>query len=260
MLQSPALPKKRRLRILVVDDNHDDRSLLTHLLSQLGHRVYIAGDGHDGYGKAQALLPDLILMDISMPVCDGLVACRLLKASPLTRPIPLMFLTAAALPRERVEGLAAGAIDYVTKPFDFEEVRLRLSIHIRDNVDDLPLVSDGFTADASTFDAVLFRATSRLLLERLGETPDLTALAQSVGTNTRRLNLAFRRCVGVTVFDYLREERMKNARRLVCETTLDFQVIGKSLGYGGGANFSTAFRERFGLSPSALRRVSSRTF
>jgi CheY-like chemotaxis protein len=63
------------------------------------------------------VLPDLILMDITRPVCDGLSACRLLKADLATRDIPLIFLTAAALPRERVEGLMARAVDYITKPF-----------------------------------------------------------------------------------------------------------------------------------------------
>lgn len=263
----PASPHARQLsgvRVLVVDDNQDDRMLLMDFLSQQGCRVYIAQDGRDGYTKARTVQPDLILMDIRMPVCDGLGACRLLKADPGTRHIPLIFLTAAALPGERVAGLSAGAVDYVTKPYDFEEVRLRLSIHLKAGA---PAPLPGSTTEAGkapplpvqahTLDAVLFRATRALLLDRLELTPELAGLASAVGTNTRRLNLAFRRCVGVTVFDFLREERMKEARRLLSETSLDVQDIAGAVGFASAANFATAFRERFGMPPSGFRELGA---
>ncbi|CAN7471120.1 DNA-binding response regulator [Caballeronia sp. LjRoot34] len=244
------------LRVLIVDDNDEDRMLLTDFLSQQGCRVYIAKDGRDGCRKAQTVLPDLILMDVAMPIRNGLAACRLLKAHQATRLIPLIFLTTAALPRERVEGLTAGAVDYVTKPFDFEEVRLRLSIHLKVDLDvkgnqfeDAPL-----DAAADVLDTMLFRATRKLLLEHLHETPELAVLAESVGCHSRRLTLAFRRCVGVTMFDFLREERMKEARRLLSDTAVDVHTIATTLGFSSTGNFSTAFRERFGLSPSSLRQ------
>ncbi|WP_246174785.1 response regulator transcription factor [Pandoraea bronchicola] len=238
--------------------------LLMDFLSQQGCRVYIAQDGRDGYTKARTVQPDLILMDIRMPVCDGLGACRLLKADPGTRHIPLIFLTAAALPGERVAGLSAGAVDYVAKPYDFEEVRLRLSIHLKATAP-APLPGPAsersklapLPVQAHTLDAVLFRATRALLLDRLDATPELAGLASAVGTNTRRLNLAFRRCVGVTVFDFLREERMKEARRLLAETSLDVQDIAGAVGFGSAANFATAFRERFGMPPSGFRELGA---
>jgi len=118
-------------RVLVVDDVEEDRILLTDFLLQRGCRIYVAKDGQDGYRKAQSVQPDLILMDIRMPVCDGIAACRLLKANPGTRSIPLIFLSAAASTEEKIAGLAVGAVDYVTKPFDFEEVRLRLCVHLK---------------------------------------------------------------------------------------------------------------------------------
>nr|WP_280524095.1 response regulator [Pandoraea pulmonicola] len=257
----PASPHASHLagvRVLVVDDNQENRMLLMDFLSQQGCRVYMAQDGRDGYAKARTVLPDLILMDIRMPVCDGLGACRLLKADPGTRQIPLIFLTAAALPGERVAGLSAGAVDYITKPYDFEEVRLRLSIHLKATTPAAtPSAGDAalspLPVQAHTLDAVLFRATRALLLDRLETTPELAGLASAVGTNTRRLNLAFRRCVGVTVFDFLREERMKEARRLLSETSLDIQSIASAVGFTSAANFATAFRERFGMPPSGFR-------
>nr|WP_198982616.1 DNA-binding response regulator [Herbaspirillum sp. ASV7] len=245
-------------RILVVDDAEEDRILLSDFLVRQGARLYIGRDGQDGYRKAQTIRPDVILMDIRMPVYDGLTSCRLLKANPITRAIPLIFLSAATAVEERISGLTAGAVDYITKPFDFEEVRLRLCIHLRSRShEDLPPSENTatyITPGSNTFDVVLFQAARRLMLEKLDQTLSLTALASAVGTNARRLSTAFKNCVGVTVFDFLREERMKEARRLLSDTTLDIGAIALALGYSNTANFSTAFRDRFGMPPSQFRR------
>ena len=245
-------------RILIVDDVEEDRILLTDFLLRQGCRLYVAKDGQDGYRKAQSVQPDLILMDIRMPVCDGIAACRLLKANPGTHAIPLIFLSAAASTEEKIAGLAAGAVDYVTKPFDFEEVRLRLCVHVKSNAQGRSQQEAGEPEwpqnGASTLDVVLFQATRRLLLEALDQTLGLNELAAAVGTNARRLNAAFKHCAGVTVFDFLREERMKEARRMLSETALEIGAIAREVGYGSAANFSTAFRERFGMPPSQFRR------
>ncbi len=260
----PLLPGQLAgLRVLVVEDRPEDRMLLVDFLTSQDCRVYVAEDGNDGYRKAQLVQPDIILMDVNMPVCDGLAACRLLKADQATRAIPIIFMTASALPTERVAGLSAGAVDYVAKPFDFEEVRLRLLIHLRVAPVPAPAPApveaapgDGTSAVAAgtSLDGVLFRAARKLLRERLDHTPELVALAQALGTNARRLNQAFRRCAGTTVFEFLREERMREARRLLCETGLDIQAISQAVGFGNRGNFSTAFRERFGMAPTALRQ------
>ncbi|MRT27906.1 DNA-binding response regulator [Herbaspirillum sp. CAH-3] len=247
-------------RILVVDDAEEDRMLLSDFLLCHGARLYVARDGQDGYRKAQTVRPDLILMDIRMPVYDGLTSARLLKANSSTRNIPLIFLSAAAATEEKVNGLSVGAVDYITKPFDFEEVRLRLCVHLRSPVHvDLPPVTQTPVGPvpqggSSTFDMVLFQAARRLMMDKLDQPLGLNALAAAVGTNARRLSSAFKHCAGVTVFDFLREERMKEARRLLSESTLDIGAIALALGYSNTANFSTAFRERFGMPPSQFRR------
>jgi DNA-binding response OmpR family regulator len=248
------------LRILIVDDNADDRALLMDFLRLQGCRIYLADNGRDGHDKAQAILPDLILMDIAMPLCDGIMACALLKANPSTKQIPVVFLTAAGLPRERVRGLAAGAIDYVVKPFNFEEIRLRIAVHVTaDRLAASQLHQEApLTPCVGVLDGRLFRTAHKLLVSHLDETPDLAAVARAVGTNPHRLNLAFRRCIGMTVFDYLYEERMKQASRLLSETTLDIQAIGAAVGYGSRQNFATAFRKRFGFAPTELRQSNAR--
>lgn len=267
MAFNSVLPKG--LRILVVDDNPDDRRLLTDCLREQGYRLYVAEDGRDGIEKARLVQPDLVMLDVSMPVCDGIAACRLLKSDPRTAGPPVIFLTAAAEPEDRVRGLMVGAVDYIAKPFDFDEVRLRVSIHLQAWRHVAPVLSPAASAipdsmsgarpsDAaamvSNVDVLVFRAAQRMLHEDLAQPPDLMTLAKAVGTNARRLNEAFRSCAGATVFEYLREARMEQARKLLRETSLAVQVIASDLGYDNPANFATAFRARFGLSPRDYRK------
>lgn len=262
MVFNSVLPKG--LRVLVVDDNADDRRLLGDCLRAQGYRLHLAEDGHDGVEKARLILPDLIMLDVSMPVCDGIAACRLLKADPRLAAIPVIFLTAAAQPEDRVRGLMVGAVDYIAKPFDFDEVRLRVSIHLQAwrQVQDEPPVrgldaaprSVASAESVSNVDALVFRAAQRLLHDDLAQPPDLASLAKAVGTNSHRLNEAFRQCAGATVFEYLREARMEQARKLLRETGLAVQVIAADLGYENPANFATAFRARFGMSPRDYRK------
>ena len=243
-------------RILVVDDVDADRCVLTHYLQRQGCRAYVGINGDDAFHKAVAAQPDLILMDVRMPSCDGLTACRRLGDDARTRDIPVIFLTAASSPEERVAGLRAGAVDYIIKPFDFEEVRLRLAIHLKTLRGPEPATDAG--AQPPRLDRNLFEAARKQLMSRLDTPPDLAELAQSIGTSQRRLSAAFKTCVGLTVFEFLREERMKEARHLLANTSLDIQAIALEVGFTSGANFATAFRERFGMSPSAYRRERPR--
>ncbi|MCR1770810.1 Alkaline phosphatase synthesis transcriptional regulatory protein PhoP (plasmid) [Burkholderia glumae] len=245
-------------RVLVVDDHLDDRSLLAEFLRQQGFRVFMASDGLDGLAKARVVRPDLILMDINMPNCDGLTACRKLKCDPATSAVPLIFLTASTQPEERVAGLEAGAIDYIAKPFHFEEVRLRIAIHLR--LDSIAHDSESnvgihpLNQEATNIDLALFRQVKAIVLANFADELDVETLAARAGTSPRRLSLALKRCIGLTVFDYIREERLKESRRLLLESNSDIVTIARSVGYTNGANFATAFKTRFGISPSVLRR------
>jgi len=106
-------------RILLVEDNEMNRDMLSRRLQRKGYSVLIAVDGEQGLATAYSEMPDLILMDISLPFIDGYEVTRRLKANPRTRNIPVIALTAHALLTDRDKALRAGCNDYDTKPVDF---------------------------------------------------------------------------------------------------------------------------------------------
>ena len=117
-------------RILVVEDNPDNRILITDVLTSLDYEVIIAGDGEEGVAKATAERPDLILMDLSLPVMDGWTATRHIKANPELNHIKIIALTAHAMVGDREKSLAAGCDDYISKPIDLRELAGKLALYL----------------------------------------------------------------------------------------------------------------------------------
>jgi two-component system, cell cycle response regulator DivK len=105
-------------RILVVEDNEMNRDMLSRRLARKKYEVLVAVDGGEGVVMARSEAPDLILMDMSLPVVDGWEATRRLKASPETKAIPIIALTAHAMSGDREKAMEAGCDDYDTKPIE----------------------------------------------------------------------------------------------------------------------------------------------
>ena len=105
-------------RILLVEDNEMNRDAISRLLERRGFAVLTAADGEEGVRRCREELPDLVLMDLGLPVLDGFEATRRIKADPATAAIPVVALTARALTSDRDAALAAGCTDYDIKPVD----------------------------------------------------------------------------------------------------------------------------------------------
>jgi two-component system, cell cycle response regulator DivK len=109
-------------RLLLIEDNELNRDMLSRRLESRGYQVIMAVDGQQGLAMAQAQLPDLILMDMSLPLMDGWEATRRLKANPATRAIPVLALTAHAINGDREKAIQVGCDDYDTKPVEFSRL------------------------------------------------------------------------------------------------------------------------------------------
>lgn len=131
-MTAPSLAPARAAIVLVVDDVAANRELLEAQLHDLGYDVRQARDGIEAIEAIDREEPDLVLLDIDMPRLDGIVVCRRIKEHPLRRLVPVVLITAYQDRVTRLRGLAAGADDFLTKPFDAGELRIRTSVLLRD--------------------------------------------------------------------------------------------------------------------------------
>ena len=109
-------------RILIVEDNMDSYELMRFILERHGYEIFLAADGRDGVSAAIKQKPDVILMDLALPELDGWEAAGQLKSNPQTKHIPVVAVTARALPADRQRALDAGCDAYLTKPIDLAEL------------------------------------------------------------------------------------------------------------------------------------------
>ena len=117
--------------VLVVDDTEANRTLLREILELDGHRVAVASDGPEALRRVEEEAPDLVLLDVSMPGMDGMEVCRRLRADPASESLPVILVTALADRAHRLDGIAAGANDYLTKPIDRPDLLLRVRNALR---------------------------------------------------------------------------------------------------------------------------------
>jgi CheY-like chemotaxis protein len=267
------LPKTQQSAstILIVDDEPVALRAIVAELNALGFETLIAGDGTDGLRKAERGRPDLILLDILMPGWDGYETCRRLKAAAATRAIPVIFLSALGDTAQKLQGFEAGCVDYITKPFDHREVLARVSAHLQQRhlfarmAEQIEPSSQRLATLAGSNDAVpgeagdqmglrlLYRAID-ILLDEMADPPGLIDLAHRVGTNHARLGREFQTHLGMSTFDYLREQRLVRAQELLTTTDRQIQQIADAIGFKRAGDFATAFKLRFGLTPREYRK------
>ncbi len=251
--------------ILIIDDEPVQLRAIVAELTSLGFETLIARDGPDGLVKARRGKPDLILLDILMPGWDGYQTCRQLKAGPDTRDIPVIFLSALWDTAQKLRGFEAGCIDYITKPFEHREVLARVSAHLQQQrlflcmAERLETGTNAGEPSAGGEDSessglrFVYRAIDILLAE-MADPPGLKALAHRIGTNHSRLGREFQDHLGMSVFEYLREQRLVRAQELLADGKRQIQQIAEAVGFKRTGDFATAFKRRFGLTPREYRK------
>ncbi len=118
-------------RILIIDDVETNRFVLRNIITDMGHQPILAENGVQGLKIMERIIPDIILLDVSMPEMDGFEFCSMMKQDVKTRNIPIIFISAFDEPQDIVKGFEAGGADYVTKPFIQEVVKSRVEVHLK---------------------------------------------------------------------------------------------------------------------------------
>lgn len=249
-------------RVLVVDDQPSSVALLMAYLKDRDIDLLAAQNGEDALRIAIDGRPDLILLDVMMPGTDGFSVCARLKADARTADIPVVFLSAAMETEDKLRGFAAGAADYITKPFSEQEVLARVFVQLGERTRLRALTSqtldgvlgDSPSASAAQRDRRMFNQAVAILTRQLTAPPSCVDLAHKVGTNQQRLTRIFRDQVGMSAYEYLQQLRLERGRGLLHDTDLQVQLIADRVGYRNAGDFTRAFRRHFGVTPRQYRR------
>ncbi len=159
------------MKILVVDDNRDNIELVKDILEVTGHSILTATNGSDALVIAAAELPDLVILDVNMPRMNGFEVCRHLKEDANTQQIPVIMLTAQDAIESRVEGLTAGADDYLTKPFSPRELMARVDRSLRSKA-----VSDDMRSQQQLLRKTFSRFVAGPIVDQLMQNPEQVRL------------------------------------------------------------------------------------
>jgi len=155
--------------ILIADDNPYNLKVLGSMLEQYGYSIRVAINGKQAYSSIKALPPELILLDIHMPGLDGYELCEKLKQDTLFADIPVIFISALSETSNKVKGFELGAVDFIVKPFELEEVKVRINTHLKLRQQVLEIQSNNKTMINRELRIIELKKEVNHLNEKMGE-------------------------------------------------------------------------------------------
>ena len=240
--------------LLVVEDNDELRSFLVETMRK-HYRVIEAADGLKAWEIILQELPDIVISDVMMPGQDGFDLCRLCKGDNRTAHISFILLTSKAAHDARLKGLETGADDYITKPFNLQELELRSAnlLNLQQKLrawlqaqlisttpqDQVPEVTDPFLV-------VLYQKMDAKL-----DDPELGVdyLCKTLAMSRSTLNRKLKSLLGISTNDLIRQYRLQKASSLI-SSGLDISTVAYQVGFSSPSYFSQCFKEQFSITPS----------
>ncbi len=248
-------PKGQAEIVLIVEDNSDMRQYLKAGLEDR-YKILEAVDGEQGIKRAVKAMPDLIISDVMMPKMDGFELCRQLKNDERTSHIPVILLTARVDAESKIEGLETGADDYLAKPFQIRELRIRIInlIEIRRKLWEKfnqKIVVAPREITRNSMDSQFLERAIESIEAHLDE-PDFEtkALASELGLSRSQLNRKLRALTGQSTHQFIRTLRLNRAAQLLEKHTGNVSEIAYEVGFNSPSHFTQVFREKFGITPT----------
>lgn len=250
-----AMDKADTSQLLVVEDNTDMRQFISQKLLPLYH-VTEASHGLEGWEKAVDLLPDLVVCDVMMPEMDGLELCRKLKGDKRTSHIPVILLTAKADKTDKIEGMETGADDYLSKPFDADE----LLILIRNRINQRNRLRERFSNEITLQpkEIAITSANERFLqqameiVEKQMYDPcfNVETFIKQMPLEHSQSSRKLKALTGQTPVQFIRLMRLKRAAQKLTRQEDNITQIAYSVGFNNLSWFAKCFKNQFGQSPS----------
>ncbi len=285
--KAEAIANSHQEKILIVEDSPDMQTFLQFILSPF-YTIQVVENGqealdvlnsgflNDECGESENFqlsknahhsepsktqFPDLIISDVMMPVMDGFAFLQRLKIQPQLRHIPVILLSARAGREDKMRGLRIGVDDYLTKPFEVEELLVRVSNLLHNHrerqlwmQEQVPVKNELTEPTAGTEKDLSWLAEFELFVEQASPNPNfsITQLAKDLILSERQLQRKLKQLTGLSPIQYLREIRLKHARQLLENRTYStVSEVAYAVGFSDPKYFSRSFRNRFGKLPSA---------
>lgn len=254
---------KLPFKLLVVEDNVEMQIFLRDLLTE-NFEVHIAENGLQGIELAKEHQPDLIISDIMMPVMNGIDMCKALQKQRATSHIPIILLTAKNTTKTKLSGLKSGAIEYIRKPFNIQELLLKINniLRTRDQV-----LSKYKTDQISTPNDTQAKSKDVIFLEKLVESlsdhiedPDFK-LEELATILNMSYSVIYRKCqeiTGKTLVEFVRSLKVRRAAILILKQRYNISEAAFMVGYKDSKYFTKCFKEEFGLAPNLLKKESQK--
>lgn len=259
----PAIVTEQHPAVLIVEDNADMRQYIRKTLAGL-YQLAEAANGREGVNKALEVFPDLIISDIMMPGMDGYRLCEMIKSNELTSHIPVILLTAKADRESRLAGLERGADDYLSKPFDADELKLI----VRNRIEERRKLRERFGREitlepaqisVTSLDEKFLKKVLAVIEARMDdENFSIEELSSEVGYSQVQFYRKIKALAGQMPSQFLRTIRLKRAAQMLSRNSDNVTQIAYSVGFGSLSYFTKCFKEQFGVTPGQYARQQSR--
>jgi DNA-binding response OmpR family regulator len=248
--------------LLIVEDNADVRAYIREYFETEYH-IIEAVDGLDGFKKSTEHVPDIIISDVMMPKMDGNEFCRKVKTDERTSHIPVILLTARASSESKIEGLETGADDFITKPFDGEELQVRVKnlIEQRKRIRKLlegkiqtshsAIHIDFADSGITSMDEKFIKKAIELLKEYHTDPQfNISEFGLNIGLSIAQLNRKIKALTGQSTGEFIRTFRLTRAAELIKKKSATITEIAYDVGFSSPSYFSECFKSYFGKLPS----------
>ncbi|MDA3817475.1 MAG: ATP-binding protein [Prolixibacteraceae bacterium] len=244
-----------KFKILLVEDNPDIRFYLKDNLKHQ-YEIFEAEDGGEAWKIIPDILPDIVVSDIMMPVMDGLELCRKIKTDSRSSHIPVVLLTARTDEQQKYEGLETGADDYITKPFNFELLELRIKLLIEQREKLRKQFQQNYDIQPSeiaitSLDELFLSKVKTNTEENMGEPGfSVEKLSTEVGISRAHLYNKLLALTGKTPVEYIRIMRLRRAAQLLGKSQLTVMEVAYKVGFNDPRYFTKHFKNEYKITPT----------
>ncbi len=242
-------------KVLIVEDEQDIRENIAEIFKLSKFKVFEAENGKVGLDMAFDVQPDIVVSDILMPEMDGFELLERLKTNPLTGHIPVILLTAKTMMDSKLQGLKIGADDYITKPFNVDELVLRATnlIEVRKKLRRTPIIPEKLKVESKDD---LFIKKIYTIMEKNIDKFDFSVedFVREMGYSRSAVQKKIKAITGKTATNLVRDYRLERAKQLIEQGAGFLSEIASMVGFNSLSYFSNCYKQYFGINPSEVKK------